>query len=346
MAVEAGGGQCYVRSALLFQGRRYDAESGLYDFRARMQDPQTGIFLSRDPMGYYDSMNLYGFVNNNPVCYRDPSGKFFVQIAIGAVVGAVIGGVSAAIHHEDILEGAIAGAAGGAVIGLTGNFALGFATAGAVMGGIKGYQAGGLAGAAKGAAIGGLVGFAAGATFGVAAGLSGSYMAAGAASGVIGSILGDVFSGQSIDAVKMLESGAEGAFWGGLFDLCASRGWGPPANKVNMNPFSIKLPRPVGPMKPGAGAIESNLPRPEGIPADWIVKPSKTGGGIRYIDPKNPHNSVRVMPGDPDSPFPNSRQPYVRHLQHGQSLDVHGNVVPKNTPDAHIPLRDFHFSSE
>jgi len=33
-----------------------------------------GRFLSRDPMGYLDSMNLYSFVNNNLVCYTDPYG--------------------------------------------------------------------------------------------------------------------------------------------------------------------------------------------------------------------------------------------------------------------------------
>ena len=81
--------------------------------------------------------------------------------------------------------------------------------------------------------------------------------------------------------------------------------------------------------------------RPEGVPAAWVEKPSKTGGGVRYVDPENPHNSVRVMPGDPNSPYPNSQQPYVRHLKDGQSLDVNGNPVPKNTPEAHIPLEDF-----
>jgi len=65
------------------------------------------------------------------------------------------------------------------------------------------------------------------------------------------------------------------------------------------------------------------------------------GGGTRYVDPANPHNSVRVMPGDPNSPFPNSQKPYVRHMRNGQSLDVNGNVVPKNTPEAHIPLKKF-----
>lgn len=83
------------------------------------------------------------------------------------------------------------------------------------------------------------------------------------------------------------------------------------------------------------------IARPKGVPADWVAKPSKTGDGTRFVDPANPHNSVRVMPGDPKSPFPNSQRPYVRHLKDGQSLDVNGNVVPKNTPEAHIPLEDF-----
>ena len=85
--------------------------------------------------------------------------------------------------------------------------------------------------------------------------------------------------------------------------------------------------------------------RSAGIPENWIVKPSKTGGGIRFIDPENPHNSVRLMPGDPNSPYPNSRMPYVRWLRNGKSLDANGNIVPKNSPDAHIPINSFQYSS-
>ncbi|MFH0899593.1 MAG: hypothetical protein V2A73_03065, partial [Pseudomonadota bacterium] len=92
----------------------------------------------------------------------------------------------------------------------------------------------------------------------------------------------------------------------------------------------------------GEGATAAGgVARPKGVPSDWVAKPSKTGGGTRFVDPANPHNSVRVMPGDHQSPFPNSQRPYVRHLKDGQSLDVNGNVVPKNTPEAHIPLEDF-----
>lgn len=89
------------------------------------------------------------------------------------------------------------------------------------------------------------------------------------------------------------------------------------------------------------GKTAKGMTRPKGVPYSWVAKPSKKGGGTRFVDPANPHNSVRVMPGDPKSPFPHSQKPYVRHLKGGQSLDVNGNVVPKNTPEAHIPLDDF-----
>lgn len=81
--------------------------------------------------------------------------------------------------------------------------------------------------------------------------------------------------------------------------------------------------------------------RPPGVPRNWVAKPSRNGGGTRWVDPANPHNNVRVMPGDPKSPYPNSQKPYVRHTRNGQAVDVHGNTVPKNTPDAHIQFKDF-----
>ena len=77
------------------------------------------------------------------------------------------------------------------------------------------------------------------------------------------------------------------------------------------------------------------------VPHGWGMKPSKNGGGMRFIDPKNEHNSIRYMPGDPKSPYPNSQNPYVRMQRNGQALDKSGNIVPKNAPEAHIPLEEF-----
>jgi len=83
------------------------------------------------------------------------------------------------------------------------------------------------------------------------------------------------------------------------------------------------------------------IPRPPGIPESWIAKPAKKGGGVKYSSPGNPHHSVRVMPGNPNSPFPNSRKPYVRHVKNGKSLDMNGKPVDVTTPEAHIPLEKF-----
>jgi len=45
--------------------------------RARWFDPESGSFLSPDPMGYKDSSNLYAFAGGDPVNGRDPTGKRF-----------------------------------------------------------------------------------------------------------------------------------------------------------------------------------------------------------------------------------------------------------------------------
>ncbi len=59
-----------------FTGREYDAESGLYYYRARYYDPQVGRFISRDPIGVVGGWNRYGYGYNNPLHWRDPYGLF------------------------------------------------------------------------------------------------------------------------------------------------------------------------------------------------------------------------------------------------------------------------------
>jgi RHS repeat-associated protein len=63
-----------IGNNILFHGREYDDELNLYYFRARYYDPIMGRFLSTDPMGYTDSMNLYQGFYMNPFNFTDPWG--------------------------------------------------------------------------------------------------------------------------------------------------------------------------------------------------------------------------------------------------------------------------------
>jgi RHS repeat-associated protein len=49
-------------------------------YRARYYDPETGRFLSQDPIGLLGGINRYEYVGNNPLIGIDPSGLLCVYI--------------------------------------------------------------------------------------------------------------------------------------------------------------------------------------------------------------------------------------------------------------------------
>ena len=68
-----------IRNTTLFQGREYDYDLALYNYRARYFDPTMGRFLQTDPLSYQDSMNLYQGMGMNPVNFVDPWGLYGID---------------------------------------------------------------------------------------------------------------------------------------------------------------------------------------------------------------------------------------------------------------------------
>ncbi len=77
-----------------FANRREIADLSL--FTHRFYHPQLMRWLTTDPLGFKDGLNLYAYVHNNPFCYKDPDGQLAIaimpvvipifEVAFGAVV--------------------------------------------------------------------------------------------------------------------------------------------------------------------------------------------------------------------------------------------------------------------
>ncbi len=66
-----------IGNRFMYTGREYDAETGLYHYRARTYSPALGRFLQRDPIGFASDINRYRYTANNPLIYIDPYGTAY-----------------------------------------------------------------------------------------------------------------------------------------------------------------------------------------------------------------------------------------------------------------------------
>jgi RHS repeat-associated protein len=63
-----------INNSIRYTGQRFDAESGLMYYKNRYYDPAAGRFIGRDPLGWDEGPNRYGYVGGNPARYTDPFG--------------------------------------------------------------------------------------------------------------------------------------------------------------------------------------------------------------------------------------------------------------------------------
>lgn len=62
-----------IKQPLRLQGQYFDEESGLHYNRHRYYDPDTGMFVSQNPIGLAGGLNVYAYAPN-PLSWIDPLG--------------------------------------------------------------------------------------------------------------------------------------------------------------------------------------------------------------------------------------------------------------------------------
>ena len=81
---------------------------------------------------------------------------------------------------------------------------------------------------------------------------------------------------------------------------------------------------------------------PKHFVGEFTKKHRVNSSGVQWTDPKNKHNWVRVMFGNPKSTHANSRHTFVRIQRNGKALDRDGReLLTDKVEGAHIPIEDF-----
>jgi len=140
---------------------------------------------------------------------------------------------------------------------------------------------------------------------------------------------------QPNDPVPPPQDDPAGFFMTGLMRASIAHSWG----DFNYGVRQMAL-APVATLLAGGGnpvLASFFVARPLFVPKNWTEKPSRKGDGTKWQDPENPHNSVRVMKGQPGNTNPGQQQDYIVIRKNGQTLDRLGS--PSEDPAAiHIPV--------
>lgn len=92
---------------LRLPGQYYDSETGLHYNWHRYYHPQSGRYITSDPIGLDGGLNTFGYVDANPLNWSDPSGLIFTPETVWDGVSLGVGLVSL---EESLDEGNYGGA--------------------------------------------------------------------------------------------------------------------------------------------------------------------------------------------------------------------------------------------
>ncbi len=92
-----------VENNLRFPGQYFDEETELHYNWHRYYDPETGRYISADPIGLSGGVNLYAYVQNDPVNFIDPHGLF-----VGKILAGTFGRMAGRTAQESAVAGMMA----------------------------------------------------------------------------------------------------------------------------------------------------------------------------------------------------------------------------------------------
>ncbi|MCI5157120.1 MAG: RHS repeat-associated core domain-containing protein, partial [Candidatus Electrothrix sp. AUS1_2] len=95
-------------------GKEFDENTGLVWFGARHYEPETGVWMGQDSYrGRLDSpmsLHRYGYVNNNPLNYYDPTGNFAIAVvALPSLAGLAEAALTGIAYAGAVTLGYLAG---------------------------------------------------------------------------------------------------------------------------------------------------------------------------------------------------------------------------------------------
>ena len=101
-----------INNPYLWNGRRFDPETGFYYYRSRYLEPGTGRFTTRDTKGiWYDGVNLgngYTYVGNNPWTWKDPHGELALSLT-AAITAIAVAAEEVLVYASAAILGAVVG---------------------------------------------------------------------------------------------------------------------------------------------------------------------------------------------------------------------------------------------